>query len=113
MQSINNYIAAWNAKTPEERQNLLVDCLAEEIVYLDPHVSEPIQGIEGMQALIERFRGRFDHKLEPDGEIDTHHQVFRLRWRLQRETGEVLSRGLMVGDLSTSGVLQRIVHFVD
>lgn len=113
MKSIENYLAAWNAATPDERHNLLVSCMAENVVYLDPHVPEPIQGIEGMQALIERFRGRFDHKLEPEGTIDIHHQVFRLRWRLQRDTGEILSRGLMVGDLSDTEVLQRIVHFVD
>jgi hypothetical protein len=32
---------------------------------------------------------------------------------LQRDSGDVLSRGLMVGDLTASGMIQRIVHFVD
>ncbi len=31
-----------------------------------------------MQALMEKFRSRFDHKLEPEGQIDRHHSVFRL-----------------------------------
>ena len=66
-----------------------------------------------MQALIETFRARFDHQLEPEGDIDTHHSVFRLRWRLRRENGEVLSRGLMVGDLTETGSIERIVQFVD
>jgi hypothetical protein len=62
---------------------------------------------------IEKFRSRFDHKLEPEGQIDMHHNVFRLQWRLQRDSGEILSRGLMVGDLTDAGAIKRIVQFVD
>jgi hypothetical protein len=32
---------------------------------------------------------------------------------LQRDSGEILSRGLMVGDLTDAGVIERIVQFVD
>jgi hypothetical protein len=66
-----------------------------------------------MQSLIEQFRTRFDHRLEPEGDIDMHHNVFRLQWRLQRDSGEILSRGLMVGDITNTGVIERIVQFVD
>jgi hypothetical protein len=113
VRSIENYLAAWNATTADERHELLVNCMTADTIYIDPHVPEPIRGIEEMQALIERFRGLFDHKLEPEGAIDTHHNVFRLRWRLQRDSGEMLSRGLMVGDLNAAGNIARIIHFVD
>lgn len=113
MKLIENYLAAWNAKTADERYELLVSCMTADVVYIDPHVPEPIQGIEGMKALIERFRERFDHKLKPEGNIDSHHRVFRLGWRLERDNAEILSRGLMVGDLSETGAIERIVHFID
>jgi hypothetical protein len=31
--------------------------------------------------------------------------VFSLKWRLQRDGGEILSRGLMVGDLTDTGAI--------
>jgi hypothetical protein len=113
IKSIQDYLAAWNAQTSAERQSLLQSCMTDNAIYIDPHAPDPVQGIDGMQALIEKFRSRFDHKLEPQGQVDLHHNVFRLRWRLQRDNGEILSRGLMVGDLSDAGIIERIVQFVD
>jgi hypothetical protein len=113
MKSIEDYLAAWNAETSEARHNLLIKCLTAEVIYLDPHVPETITGIAGVRSIIERFRQRFDHRLQPEGNADIHHDIFRLRWCLQRDSGDVLSRGLMVGDLTASGMIQRIVHFVD
>lgn len=111
--SIQDYLAAWNTTNSDERRTLLQSCMTDEAIYTDPHAPEPVRGIDGMQALIEQFRARFDHWLEPEGEIDMHHNVFRLQWRLQRESGEILSRGLMVGDLTDTGEIDRIVQFVD
>ncbi|AFZ31897.1 hypothetical protein Glo7428_3418 [Gloeocapsa sp. PCC 7428] len=113
MQSIDNYLSAWNATTSNERYSFLINCLATDVIYLDPHIPNPVQGIEEMQALIERFRTLFDHILEPEGDVDMHHNVFRLQWRLQRSNGEILSHGLMIGDLSATGMIERIIHFVD
>jgi hypothetical protein len=109
---IQDYLAAWNAQTADERKSLLQGCMVANTIYIDPHAPEPVQGIDGMQALIEKFRSRFDHKLEPEGQVDMHHNVFRLHWRLQRDNGDIL-RGLMVGDLSDAGIIERIVQFVD
>jgi hypothetical protein len=113
IQSIQDYLAAWNSQTSADRQRLLQGCMTTDAIYIDPHAPEPVHGIDGMQALMEKFRSLFDHKLEPEGPVDMHHHVFRLRWRLQRESGEILSRGLMVGDLTDTGVITRIVQFVD
>ena len=113
MSAIETYLAAWNANTGEERTNLLQSCIATNMIYIDPHAPEPIQGIDSMQALMEKFRSRFDHQLIAEEEADTHHNVFRLRWKLQRDSGEILSRGLMVGELSEIGTIQRIIQFVD
>jgi hypothetical protein len=110
---IQDYLAAWNAQTSAERQSLLQSCMTDNVIYIDPHAPELVRGVDGMQALIEKFRSRFDHKLESEGQIDMHHNVFRLRWRLQRDDGEILSRGLMVGDLNDAGAIERIVQFVD
>jgi hypothetical protein len=113
MRSIQDYLAAWNTTNSDERSRLLQSCMTDKAIYIDPHAPEPVYGIDGMQALIEKFRVRFDHKLEPEGQIDMHHNVFRLHWRLQRDSGEILSRGLMVGDLTDTGSIERIVQFVD
>jgi hypothetical protein len=110
---IQDYLAAWNAQTVAERQGLLQSCMTNNAIYIDPHALDPVQGVDGMQALIEKFRSRFDHKLEPEGQVDLHHNVFRLHWRLQRDNGEILSHGLMVGDLTDAGAIERIVQFVD
>jgi hypothetical protein len=111
--SIQNHLAAWNSPTADERQSLLQTCMTNDAVYIDPHAPDPVQGIDGMQALIEKFRSRFDHQLEPEGPVDMHHNVFRLHWRLQRESAGILSRGLMMGDLTDTGVIARIVQFVE
>jgi hypothetical protein len=113
MQSVQDYLAAWNTQASDERRSLLQSCMTDKAIYIDPHAPEPVRGIDEMQALIEKFRTRFDHKLEPEGQIDMHHGVFRLRWRLQRDSGEILSNGLMVGDLTDTGLIERIVQFVD
>jgi hypothetical protein len=110
---IQDYLAAWNAETSAQRQGLLQSCMTDNAIYIDPHAPEPVRGIDGMQALIEKFRSRFDHRLEPEGQVDMHHNVFRLHWRLQRANGDILSRGLMVGDLNDAGSIDRIVQFVD
>jgi ketosteroid isomerase-like protein len=110
---IQDYLAAWNSQTSAERKSLLQSCMTDNAIYIDPHAPEPVQGIDEMQALIEKFRSRFDHKLETEGQVDMHHNVFRLRWRLQRDSGEILLRGLMVGDLTDTGAIERIVQFVD
>jgi hypothetical protein len=113
IKAIEDYLAAWNVQTSAKRQSLLQSCMTDNAMYIDPHAPDPVQGVDGMQALIEKFRSRFDHKLEPEGQVDMHHNVFRLRWRLQRDSGEILSRGLMVGDLTDARVIERIVQFVD
>jgi hypothetical protein len=113
IKSVEDYISAWNTDNSELRRELLIRSLTSDAIYLDPHAPEPIQGIESMQALMEQFRKRFDHRLIPEGDLDRHHSVFRLRWRLQRDNGEILSRGLMVGDLAANEAIARIVQFVD
>ena len=52
MKAIEDYLAAWNAKTSDERHNLLMNCMEQDATYVDPHISEPIHGLEAMQALI-------------------------------------------------------------
>jgi hypothetical protein len=113
IKSVEDYLAAWNAEDAELRHQLLINCLTKDAIYVDPHAPEPIQGVESMQSLMAQFRKRFDHKLIPEGELDRHHSVFRLRWRLQRDNGDILSRGLMVGDLTADEAIARIVQFVD
>lgn len=113
IQSIQDYLAAWNSQTSAERQSLLQGCMTDNAIYIDPHAPGPVHGIEGMRSLMEKFRSLYDHKLESEGAVDMHHNVFRLRWRLQRDSGEILSRGLMVGDLTDTGLIERIVQFVD
>jgi SnoaL-like domain len=113
IRSIQDYLAAWNAQTAAKRQSLLQSCMTDDAIYIDPHAPDPVKGIDGMQALMEKFRALFDHRLEPVGQVDLHHNVFRLYWRLQRDNGDILSRGLMVGDLNDAGAIERIVQFVD
>lgn len=58
LNSIEEYVTAWNAKTTKKRQLLRVDCITSDIIYIDIHAPEPIQGIDEMQALIEKFISR-------------------------------------------------------
>lgn len=73
MKSIDDYLVAWNANTSESRHHLLVNSMTADVLYIDPYVPIPIEGI---QSLIERRRKRFDHQLKPVGKVNTHHRVF-------------------------------------
>ncbi|MEM6351972.1 MAG: nuclear transport factor 2 family protein [Cyanobacteria bacterium P01_D01_bin.14] len=110
--TLQRYLHAWNATTPEARATALAQSLTPEVIYVDPHAGE-LQGIDAVQSLIEQFHAKFNHPLEATGHLDVHHHLFRLPWRLgDRETG-VLSHGMFVGEFNDAVQIVRLWTFLD
>lgn len=110
---LRDYLAGWNAPDADTRHGLLANATVRDVVYIDPHIPEPLKGLPELEAHIATFRLTFDHKLEAALPADVHHNVLRARWRLKLQEGEEMSRGILVADLGKDGRLTRIIHFVD
>ncbi|MEL6616968.1 MAG: hypothetical protein AAFQ43_14590 [Bacteroidota bacterium] len=111
-QSLQAYFDAWNSTDTDVCSGHLFAGCAQDVVVLDPHADRPVQGWAAVASHIAFFRERSEHRLEPTTEIDVHHGVCRVGWRLA-SGDEVLSTGELVADAASDGRLQRVVHFVD
>ena len=110
---LRDYLAGWNAPDADRRHGLLANAVHRDIVYLDPHVAEPVEGLPALESHISHFRLKFQHKLEAALPADVHHNVLRTRWRLKLPEEDEMSRGILVADIGKDGRLTRIIHFVD
>jgi hypothetical protein len=110
---VTTYLAAWNAVSQTDREELLAKSFSPTATYLDPHVTNPLTGIEQMSELIAQFRTRFRHKIEPTSIIDVHHNVFRVSWQLRDESDAVISTGLFCGEIDRTSRISKLIGFVD
>lgn len=110
---LRDYLAGWNAPDPDSRHGLLANAVHRDIVYLDPNIPEPLEGLPELESHISHFRLTHAHKLEAALPADVQHNVLRTRWRLKLPDEDETSRGILVADLGKDGRLTRIIHFVD
>ncbi|OZC03968.1 nuclear transport factor 2 family protein [Rubricoccus marinus] len=111
-ESLENYLAAWNATDADDCSARLLAGCAPDVVLLDPNAERPLNGWAAVASHIAYFRERHGHRMEPTGHIDAHHGVCRLPWRLA-DGDDVHSTGVLIADAAGDGRLQRILHFVD
>ncbi len=111
-QSLEQYLAAWNATDADQCSSHLLAGCAADVVLLDPHADRPLNGWAAVASHIAYFRERSGHQMQPTSALDAHHGVCRLHWRLA-DGDSVLSTGVLIADAASDGRLQRIVHFVD
>lgn len=110
---VRDYLAGWNAADPDSRHGALSGAVERDVVYLDPNLEEPVEGLAALESHVAHFRFTSQHRLEAALPVDTHHGVLRTRWRLKLPDGEEMSRGILVADIGPDGRLSRVVHFVD
>ncbi len=110
---LRDYLAGWNAPDPDRRHGHLANAVDREVIFLDPNVSDPVEGLPALESHVAHFRITSEHKLEAALPADVHHGVLRTRWRLKLPEGEEMSRGILVADIGADGRLTRVIHFVD
>jgi hypothetical protein len=112
MNAIHSLIQAWNEPDLEQRQQRLESCTTTDLRYVDPHVPNPLTGQADMLEFLSTFRSRLPHQLELEGELDTHHHVFRFNWLLRNpQDNSILSKGEFIGELAADRI-QNIIGFL-
>jgi L-amino acid N-acyltransferase len=107
-----DFVDAVNLRSADDRRDRLERILAPEFRYCEPTVAELVRGIGEMDQLISARLARRPHlELVAVGSPETHHDVWRLRWRLHGDPGP--TGGLFTGELDPTGRILRIDCFVD
>ena len=110
IETIQVYMAAWNADDTIERRSLLDRCWAESGRYVDPGVA--VAGRSNLDHHITAVRaGRPGARLEFVSAIDGHHDVARFLWRLVRADGEVGPTCIDFAKVDAEGRLTEVVGF--
>jgi hypothetical protein len=110
IETVTQYMAAWNEVDDTARRALLAQCWSEEGVYLDPNVS--LAGRDALATKIgEVLASRPGARLEFMSGIDVHHNMVRFLWRLVRADGTSGDISIDFGEVGPDGRLVRIVGF--
>ncbi|MDJ0597249.1 MAG: transposase [Crocosphaera sp.] len=113
-QVIEDYVSGWNSSKPEDRLLLMKKVLAENCLYLDSHLAEPVDNLETHCQLIESFKEKFpDISLQLSSPPDSHHSHFKLPWKMVKKNGEVLIKGQFFGEVNQQNQITKLVGFID
>ena len=111
---IKDYLLAWNASDSKKRADLMAKVVAEDCLYADSHLLEPIVTRELHYQFIDRFRQKFpDLSLVLISSLDSHHNFFRFAWKLVKPDGISFSQGSFFGEVNQQGEISKLVGFVD
>ncbi len=111
---IEDYVLGWNSSKAEDRLLLMKKVLAENCLYLDSHLPEPVDNIETHCQLIESFRAKFPEiSLQLSTAPDSHHGYFKLAWKMVKKNGDVLMEGNFFGEVNQLNKITKLVGFVD
>jgi hypothetical protein len=108
--SVLDYVAAWNEPNVATRLQVLERCWAEDAGYVDPNVE-----LRGRTALCEHISkvqaGRPGACIEMMSGVDLHHNVVRFLWRLVHTDGGFGDTSIDFGEVDAGGKLTKIVGF--
>ncbi|WP_019144958.1 nuclear transport factor 2 family protein [Aeromicrobium massiliense] len=105
------YLATWNA-TGSERDRLLAEHWAADLVYVDPMAA--VEGREAMSALIDAVHAQFPgFVFTRASEADAHHQQVRFTWGLGPAGQEPVVVGFDVLMLDDDGRIRDVRGFLD
>lgn len=108
--TIDKYIAAWNATGSSARRLLLRECWGDDATYIDPTVS--LIGRGALERHIESVGSRRPGShLELMSGVDHHHNVLRFLWRLVQADGSHGSTSIDFGEIGRDGRLTKIAGF--
>jgi hypothetical protein len=107
---VTRYMAAWNEPDAAKRQALLVQCWADEGVYVDPNTE--LAGRDALSQYITKVQtSRPGARLEFMSGSDIHHHVVRFEWRLVRADGTRGDTSVDFGEIGPDGRLIKMVGF--
>jgi hypothetical protein len=112
-QQAQDLLSIWNEASPVQREALITKVLAQDVVYVDPHVPAPVQGRDGFAAFAARFREMVQGvTVSLDGEPQTHNGFGRIRFKIMRGA-DAFSRGAFFVELDSTQQFKKIAGFVD
>ena len=113
-QIIQDYVSAWNISSSEERMTIMNRILAQDCLYADSHLPDPIIGTESHCLFIDRFRDKFpDLGLNLISLPDFHHGYFRFRWQILKSDGNLFTQGSFFGEINEQQQITKLVGFVN
>ena len=111
---IQDYVSAWNSSNSEERIALMDKVLADNCLYADSHLPDPITGKESHCLFIDRFRDKFpDLSLKLVASPDSHHGYFRFDWQMLKPDGNIFTQGSFFGEIDEGDKITKLVGFVN
>jgi SnoaL-like domain len=109
---VDSYIAAWNARDPQERREVVTRTFREDAVYVDPMAEAA--GAEAIDELIAAVQQQFpDHRFAADGAPDGHHDRLRFGWVLADGDAPPVARGLDVAVIADDGRMAGVTGFLE
>lgn len=111
---IQDYVSAWNSSNSDERKTLLNSILAEDCLYADSHLPDPIVGKESHCSFIDHFKAKFpDLSLNLVSLPDSHHGYFRFNWQILKADGNIFTTGSFFGAIDEESRITKLVGFVN
>lgn len=107
------YTQAASTSDPEERLRLLSTCTSDDVEIISPFPYQ-LRGRDQLAAKLGEVAAAMPDgalTIARTGELDTHHNVFRVHFENRATNGEVLSSGMHVVDVE-NGLIRRLVVFV-
>ena len=110
--TIDRYLAAWNATDPAARREAIAAVFAPDARYVDPLAD--VSGHDGVDALIAGAQQQFAGLAFSRGELlDAHHDVVRFTWHLGAAGAEPVVSGFDVAVVAADGRLSTVHGFLD
>ncbi|MDD7942153.1 nuclear transport factor 2 family protein [Actinomycetospora lutea] len=110
--SIDRYLAAWNATDPSARRDAIAAAFTPDARYVDPLAD--VHGHDGVDALIAGAQEQFAGLVFSRGDVlDAHHDVVRFTWHLGPAGAEPVVVGFDVAEIAQDGRLRTVHGFLD
>jgi hypothetical protein len=107
---VDEHLATWSEPDPTRRLQRIADCWDADGALVDPPLDG--RGHDGINALMGAMQEHYpDHVFTRVGDVDAHHDTFRVAWELRGPVGDVALAGLDVGLVGDDGKLTRISGF--
>ncbi|MGF1542418.1 MAG: transposase [Pleurocapsa sp.] len=111
---VQDYVSAWNSSDSEKRITIMNQVLAENCLYVDSHLPDPIISRESHCLFIDRFKDKFpDLSLKLIAPPDSHHGYFRFNWQILKGDGNLFTQGSFFGEIDRQNQITKLVGFVD
>lgn len=109
---VDAYLSGWNEVDPGERAAIVEQCWGDECALVDP--PREGRGHAGVHEMIEALHAHYPHhRFVRVGEVEEHHDAFRVRWELRGPDGAAALTGTDYGLVGPDGRLTRVTGFFE